>query len=215
MSLLKNFVVWTGLVLLVLLALIWFVSPLLGLTRVDLRLFAALVLLVLWAVLVFLKRNQPALDAAPQLKIPSPTVPAAMATGAPSNDRVTEFRSQLDRAIQWLRGSKLGKTGQDVVYRLPWYLVLGPQGSGKSTLISKSRLSFPYSDPDRSLSSRGLEPTRNCDLWIANEAIFIDAAGRYSLDDQDKDTWSGLLEQLKRLRRDKPLDGILLTVDIA
>jgi len=109
----------------------------------------------------------------------------------------------------------VGKTGQDVVYRLPWYLVIGPQGSGKSSLVYKSGLSFPYSDPDRSLASRGIGPTQNCDLWIANEAFFIDVAGRYSLVEGDKETWLGFLDQIKRLRRDKPLDGILLTVDIA
>jgi type VI secretion system protein ImpL len=65
------------------------------------------------------------------------------------------------------------------------------------------------------LASRGVGPTHNCDLWIANDALFIDAAGRYSLEQGEKEVWSGCLEQIKRLRRDKPLDGILLAVDIA
>jgi type VI secretion system protein ImpL len=82
-------------------------------------------------------------------------------------------------------------------------------------LFTSPGLSFPYSDPDRSLASRGIGPTQNSDLWIANEAVFIDVAGRYSLVESDKETWLGFLDQIKRLRRDKPLDGILLTVDIA
>jgi len=234
MALLKNFIVWTGLVLLGLLAVIWFVGPLIGLTRVDFRLFVALVLIVLWVILIFIKKNQPGPKVtaqAPQVSLQTPQIPqvpqvpqasaqvpnvtASFSAGAASGDSVSTFKAQLDRAIQWLRGSKLGKTGQDVVYRLPWYLVFGPQGSGKSTLIYKSSLSFPYSDPDRSLASRGIGPTHNCDLWIANEAVFIDVAGRYSLEETDQETWLGFLDQIKRLRRDKPFDGILLAIDIA
>lgn len=218
MTLLKNFIVWTGLALLLLLAAIWFGGPILGLTRVDLRVFAALVLIVLWVILIFLKKHQPEGQvSAPalQVKVQTPAIVPALSADAGAGESVGVFKAQLDRAIQWLRGSKLGKTGQDVVYRLPWYLVIGPQGAGKSSFVYKSGLSFPYSDPDRSLASRGIGPTQNCDLWIANEAFFIDVAGRYSLSEGDKETWLGFLDQIKRLRRDKPLDGILLTVDIA
>ena len=218
MALLKNFIVWTGLALLVLLAAIWFGGPIVGLTRVDLRVFAALVLIVLWVILIFLKKQPPEAQLstpALQVKLQAPAIAAALPADAGPSEGVGVFKAQLDRAIQWLRGSKLGKTGQDVVYRLPWYLVIGPQGSGKSSLVYKSGLSFPYSDPDRSLASRGIGPTQNSDLWIANEAVFIDVAGRYSLVEGDKETWLGFLDQIKRLRRDKPLDGILLTVDIA
>jgi len=216
MALLKNFIVWTGLALLVLLAMIWFVGPLVGLNRVDVRVFAALVLIVLWVILIFLKKHQPdAQVPAPQVKLQAPTLTSALSADAGMSESVGALRERLDRAIQWLRGSKLGKTGQDVVYRLPWYLVIGPQGSGKSSVVYKSGLNFPYSDPDRSLASRGIGPTQNCDLWIANEAVFLDVAGRYSLEESEKESWLGFLDQIKRLRRDKPLDGILLTIDVA
>jgi hypothetical protein len=58
MALLKNFIVWTGLALLALLAAIWFTGPLVGLTRVDLRVFIALVLIVVWVILIFLKKHR-------------------------------------------------------------------------------------------------------------------------------------------------------------
>ena len=120
MALLKNFIVWTGLILLVLVAMIWFVGPLVGLARVDVRVFAALVLIVLWVILIFLKKNHP--DAkmsvqAPQINLQVPNVTASLSAEASSGDSVSTFKAQLDRAIQWLRGSKLGKTGPDVVYR--------------------------------------------------------------------------------------------------
>src|SRR5262245_31357198 len=126
MALLKNFIVWTGLVLLILLALIWFAGPLVGLTRIDLRIFAALVLIVLWVILIFLKKNQPDAQmsvSAPQVKLQAPPITAALSAETGASESVGAFKERLDRAIQWLRGSKLGKAGQDVVYRLPWYLV--------------------------------------------------------------------------------------------
>src|SRR5688572_7141686 len=132
MALLKNFTVWTGLALLVLLATIWFAGPVMGLTRVDLRVFAALVLIVVWVILIFLKKQQP--DAqlstpALQVKLQTPAIAPVLSADTASSESVKIFKAQMDRAIQWLRGSKVGKTGQDVVYRLPWYLVIGPQGS--------------------------------------------------------------------------------------
>src|SRR5262245_22152120 len=132
MALLKNFIVWTGLALLVLLALIWFAGPLIGLSRVDLRVFAALVLIVLWVILIFLKKHQPDSQVpTPQVKLQAPAVTAAFSADASLSDSVVALKERLDRAIQWLRGSKLGKSGHDV-YRLPWYIVIGPPASGKS-----------------------------------------------------------------------------------
>ncbi|HET6962611.1 MAG TPA: hypothetical protein VFJ27_08940, partial [Terriglobia bacterium] len=102
MALLKNFIVWTGLALLVLLAAIWFGGPFVGLSRVDLRIFAALVLIVLWVILIFLKKQQP--DAqlstpALQVKLQAPAISSVLPADPDQSEGVDVFKAQLDRAI--------------------------------------------------------------------------------------------------------------------
>ncbi len=262
MNIFKNAILLTGVILLILLALIWFMGPSVGLVRTDYRIFICLALVVIWVIFLMMKRGQssgqganaraavnvappyfqaPTVQAptlqAPSMQAPTFQSPAASIQGpamssanlqipttgsqamsnqasASSGGNLT-FRAQLERAIQWLRKSKVAQTGQgDILYRLPWYMVLGPGASGKSHLLSQSGLSFPYTDPDRSQGRRGVEPTQGCDLWIANEAFFIDTAGRFATLDQEKEGWTALLEEIKRVRKDKPLDGVLLVVEL-
>ncbi len=221
-NLLKSPILIGSLLLLILTAVILFLGPSFGLTRLDIRLFIILVLLVLWIVLLVLifsrKSSQAALDVeAPKVQQPPELQPSGTKAGDSASGEGTQvFRAQLDRAMQWLRNSKLARQkGVDVLYRIPWYLVMGPPGSGKSTLLIQSELDFPYTDPDRSMGRRGLEATRDVDLWIANEALFIDTAGKFSIGDTKGKTWLQLLEQLKRARREKPLNGIILGIDIS
>ncbi len=244
-KLLRNPLVIISLLFFVLIVLVWFAGPRFGLVRLDLRLFLILALMVLWVVMIVLlsKKNpvpgselqtpslQPPQIPAPTLQAPAPPTLAAPSVNVPTsisgasprmnmtapaqNEEIDGFRNQLDRAAQWLRTSKLAKLGGDVLYRLPWYLVLGPTGSGKSMLVGQSELDFPYTDPDRSMGKRGIEPTRNVDVWIANEAVFVDTAGKISSGEGQKDAWLQVLGQLKRVRREKPLDGLILAADIS
>ncbi len=262
MSIIKNVILLTGVLLLILLALVWFMGPSVGLGRTDFRIFICLALVVIWVIILMMKKGQssgqgssqqaavsvtppsfqPPTVQTPTLQVPSVQAPTfqspsasiqgpAMSSAnlqisttgsqamsnqasASSGGNLT-FRAQLERAMQWLRQSKFAQSGQgDILYHLPWYLVLGPGASGKSLLLSQSGLNFPYTDPDRSQGRRGVEPTQGCDLWIANEAFFIDTAGRFAALDQEKEGWKALLEEIKRVRKDKPLDGVLLVVDL-
>ncbi len=256
LSLLKNPILISGLLLLCLMAILWFLGPSLGLTRFDIRLFITLVLIVLWVVLVLLlakgQTSSPPMDgslkpgAFPVLPIQGPTLtkpamptaavslavpnlpaanfslqtsadtPSASAMEIPAGNQLMAFRGQLERALQWLRRSPIASkpgTG-DIVYRLPWYMVLGLPGAGKSTALLQSGLNFPYTDPDRTAGRRSIEPTRQCDLWIANEALFLDTAGYFCADDRQKEGWTGLLDEIRRVRPNKPLDGLILLVDI-
>jgi len=236
LSFLKNPIVLSGLLLLVLVAVVWFAGPHIGLARVDFRIFVVLALVVLWvifALVLFKGQSSSAQITAsvptgslsvqpPQVSLPSAPSGVQVQMASPGATIVSGqagetnlFRSQLERAIQWLRGSKIGKSqGVDVVYRLPWYVLIGSSAAGKSMALAQSNLDFPYTDPDRSMGKRGVEPTQGCDIWISNDALFLDAAGHFS-NDKEKDGWLGLLDQIKRYRKDKPLDGVIVGVDLA
>ena len=55
-----------------------------------------------------------------------------------------EIRAEFEKAINALKSSKLGRGRRDALYILPWYLIIGPPGSGKTTALRNSGLEFPH-----------------------------------------------------------------------
>ena len=121
---------------------------------------------------------------------------------------IAQLQFQMKRGIEALKASKLGSKGGGALYSLPWYLVVGPPGAGKSTALRHSGLAFPFLDPERG-GVRGVGGTRNCDWWFTNEGILLDTAGRYSTEATDQDEWSAFLGFLKKYRPRKPINGII------
>ena len=114
-------------------------------------------------------------------------------------------------ALDTLRHSHLKKLGNPL-YVLPWYLVIGESGSGKSTSLNSARLASPIRDLSRIL---GISATKQCEWWFFEQAVVIDSAGRYAIpvnEGQDKDEWQKFLSLLIRYRRKEPLNGLIVTV---
>lgn len=101
--------------------------------------------------------------------------------------------------------------GKSALYDLPWYVLIGPPGAGKTTALAHSGLEFPSSN---AASITGFGGTKNCDFWFSKEAVMIDTAGRYTTQDSnataDRNSWSAFLGQLKTARPDQPINGVIL-----
>jgi type VI secretion system protein ImpL len=126
-----------------------------------------------------------------------------------------ELTRGTEEVMQWLRGSKLGGDGAGAAYALPWYVVAGPTGSGKTSLLLSSGLDFHVLPSQRASEQRLVLPTRFCDWRVADSAVWLDTSGRYVAEGPDADEWGALFETVKRHRRARPLDGFLLTVNAA
>ena len=68
-----------------------------------------------------------------------------------------ELQARWKEAIDALRKSHLRKFGNPL-YVLPWYMVIGESGSGKTTAIKSARLSSPFAEVTR---TSGISGTRN------------------------------------------------------
>jgi type VI secretion system protein ImpL len=135
----------------------------------------------------------------------------AKAQSQQQHDELNCLQQQWKSAIATLRRSQLGKSGNPL-YALPWYLVIGASGSGKSSALSSARLSSPLEDGNR---EAGLPEARQCDWCFSERAVIIDTAGRYALHvnaEQDRDEWHKLLSLLLKYRRREPLNGLIVTV---
>jgi len=127
-------------------------------------------------------------------------------------EEIEQLRTHLTSAIDALKNSKLGKgiSGKSALYELPWYMFIGPPGAGKTTAIENSGLDFPYGTE----RIRGVGGTRNCDWFFSNEAIFLDTAGRYTTEEEDREEWFAFLDILKKNRRRQPINGVIIGISI-
>ena len=122
-----------------------------------------------------------------------------------------QLQQRWKEAVEALRKSHLRKLGNPL-YVLPWYMVIGESGSGKTTAIKSAELSSPFGQMDR---TAGISGTRNCDWWFFDKAILIDTAGRYALpvdEGRDKDEWQKFLSLLAKFRKKEPLNGLVVTI---
>ncbi|MGD9189809.1 MAG: type VI secretion protein IcmF/TssM N-terminal domain-containing protein, partial [Desulfobacteraceae bacterium] len=123
-----------------------------------------------------------------------------------------ELRRRFKHAVATLKKSDLKQKGNPL-YVLPWYLMVGSSGAGKSTAVKSARLPSPFGDVNRVV---GVEGTRNCDWWFFDDSVVIDIAGRYSIhrnEDLDKKEWRTFLEHLIKYRRKEPINGVIVTVE--
>lgn len=128
-----------------------------------------------------------------------------------------ELRKRFKEAMRTLTTSSVYR-GRSERWRdeLPWYLVIGPTGSGKTSLLDFSGLDFPLNKIDRKLT-RDMNGTAHCDWYFGEHGVLIDTAGRYleqSDPDIDPSNWRTLLELLRSRRRARPLNGVLVTVPV-
>ena len=136
---------------------------------------------------------------------------------AASSEEISTLKQGLDEALAVLKKARLGgKTGRtQYLYQLPWYIIIGPPGSGKTTALINSGMRFPLGAG----KVRGVGGTRNCDWWFTDEAVLLDTAGRYTTQDSheevDRAAWRGFLDLLKKHRKRRPINGALVAISLS
>ena len=88
------------------------------------------------------------------------------------------LKERMKDALTTLKAASGNKSGY--LYDLPWYVIIGPPGAGKTTALVNSGLKFPLSRGTAPAAVAGVGGTRYCDWWFTEEAVLIDTAGRYT-----------------------------------
>ncbi|VTU29163.1 type VI secretion protein IcmF [Variovorax sp. PBS-H4] len=199
-------------------ALLWFAAPLLALgtwhpfdevrARIALLALAALLLLGLRALRLLLarRRNERLLksleagDAGPEL-----------------SQRFRQALAMLRQGIE-AKGRQRWWQGRRQVQQMPWYLIIGAPGGGKTTALLHSGLRFPLAERLGRDPLAGTGGTRHCDWWFSQDAVFIDTAGRYTTQDSDAAAdareWQQFLALLRRHRPVQPINGVIVSVSV-
>lgn len=135
-----------------------------------------------------------------------------------SDEELATLKEKFDEALAILRSSGKGRFLSAGLYSLPWYMIIGPPGAGKTTLLVNSGLQFPLAEKMGLSKLQGVGGTRFCDWWFTDEAVILDTAGRYTTQDSDEQVdnaaWQGFLAMLRKNRRRRPINGIVVAISI-
>ncbi|MCE9660219.1 MAG: type VI secretion system membrane subunit TssM [Burkholderiales bacterium] len=197
-------------------ALVWYVGPLISIGEsrpLDPTWIRVTVIAVLFGLLIlrviFGVWNQRRANAA---------LVNGMTKGPSSADKeIATLNERFSQALDVLKKAP-GKGKGALLYQLPWYIFIGAPGSGKTTALMNAGLTFPLAEKMGGASVRGVGGTRNCDWWFTDEAVLIDTAGRYTTQESnsevDASAWDGFLALLRKSRPRRPINGVLLTINI-
>src|SRR6266850_7783343 len=101
--------------------------------------------------------------------------------------------------------------GKDL-YKLPWYVIVGEPGSGKTEAIRHSNVGFP---PGMQDEFQGVGGTINMNWWFTNHAVLLDTAGRLMFEEVkpgETSEWKEFLNLLKKNRPNCPVNGLMLVI---
>jgi len=141
----------------------------------------------------------------------------AMTQAVVDDSDAPALKAKMDTALATL--GKSDRFWRNPLYELPWYLIIGPPGAGKTTALVNSGLRFPLAGDKPAEAIEGVGGTRYCDWWFTDDAVLIDTAGRYTTQDSDASndskSWRSFLEMLRLQRPLQPINGVIVAISIA
>ncbi len=160
---------------------------------------------------------------------------------APVEELIAILRKSFHSTMRVIKDKWTGKdSGGRTLYAMPWYLVIGPSESGKTSLILDSDLNFPLA---HELKDDLLSESINRELpqyWVTRESVLFDIPGSWldmklpiSLDMFDSENidpnvpviklppkegrrqlWNAFTDLLNEVRPRRPINGVILTIEI-
>jgi len=115
---------------------------------------------------------------------------------------------QFRNAFLWLKESLDSSTYR---YDLPFYLVVGEPGSGKTTLVE----GLPLNQPGESQTILDQQEEPALAISFYNKAVFLDVSGACFLQEKSFGPyreWKTILKNLVFFRPQRPVNGVILTI---
>lgn len=120
--------------------------------------------------------------------------------------KLDDLRKQFEGGVQTFKDH--GKN----LYDMPWYVVVGEPGSGKTEAVRHSGIGFPPGLQDQLQGTGG---TVNMNWWFTDQAVVLDTAGRLMFEDVapgENNEWREFLKLLRTSRPNCPINGVLLVI---
>ncbi|MBU2870480.1 type VI secretion system membrane subunit TssM [Colwellia sp. E2M01] len=205
--------------------LIWFGGPLIAiagyepLISISARIILLLIIIIIWGAIKFASKVQDKKQSEEMVNnlINGEDESNGSSTEETVKSEINVLHKKMVQALDILKTTKFANSKS--IYELPWYIMIGPPGSGKTTAIQQSGLEYPLQEKMGIDMIQGVGGTRHCDWWFTNKAVLIDTAGRYTTQDshakQDSRAWQGFLGLLKKFRPLRPINGVIISMGMS
>ncbi len=133
------------------------------------------------------------------------------------SDKVQNLKSRFNEAMRIVKNSSIYKDKHNAGYELPWYLVVGGEIEGKTSLLERSGLDFPLNINYTKNNETEDEAMKSFQWYFAEHAIFVDMPGNYissKRTDEEIILWESFLGLFGKKRWKRPINGIILTVSV-
>lgn len=215
-NVLRRVWVWSLLLVLLSAALVWWCGPLLAVDDyrfwqgVSARWVTISSLLLVWGIAMVVVGGRATARPQRQEK-PSPE---NRHTQGPVDAERRQVCGRFKEIVQALkRAGCYGAKRQRWRNDLPWYVLIGEEGSGKTQLLMAHGLQAPLDRHDAVTSGR----TGFCAGYFADNAVLLDTPGRYLTQPDaavDGAGWSTLLHLLRARCRARPLNGVVVALSV-
>lgn len=118
-----------------------------------------------------------------------------------------EFKTAIKSYLKSMKSGRLFIN--HVLYDIPWFMITGPENSGKSTALAVSGLSFQFRYP----RDNGGENLSGIKWFSGNNAIWIDIPGKIN-NSENTELFESVYQSLAKIRRKRPVDCIICIIDI-
>ncbi|KTC46338.1 hypothetical protein AO262_34700 [Pseudomonas fluorescens ABAC62] len=213
-TLLRKSWLWSLLLVLCAALLVWFFGPLLAVDDhrfwqgATARLLTICALLLLWGLAMVL------VGARRTARLDQPEHQARHQQQALIDAEQRHVRGRFREALHTLKTSRrYGERSARWRNDLPWYLLIGQHGSGKSSLSAACGAHFPLGRE----AALAAGATGYFDWYLADDAVLVECAARYLAQPDsavDGAGWSTFLGLLKVRRRARPLNGVVVTLAV-
>jgi len=141
------------------------------------------------------------------------------------------LQGRFHGAIQFLKNTVIDKQGVPTsLEQLPWFLMIGPQNSGKTSLLANAHIHFVLSKQLKPEQCLATPPSENCDWWATRDTVFIDVPGNYIISKQNAAQksqatethraslpnifWHNLLNLMNKYRKAGRFGGIVIVLNL-
>ncbi len=137
--------------------------------------------------------------------------PAPTGMSATDIARLDSLRKKFQDGVEAFRTR--GKN----LYTLPWYVIIGEPGSGKTEAVRHCNVGFPpgMHEGENDVGYMGTGGTINMNWWFTNYAVLLDTAGRLVFEQVkpgETNEWKEFLKLLRKFRPNCPINGLLLAI---
>jgi GTP-binding protein EngB required for normal cell division len=141
----------------------------------------------------------------------------ASTTAAPRGMSATDIAKLDSLRKKFQEGVEAFRSRGKDLYALPWYVIIGEPGSGKTEAVRHCNVGFPpgMHEGDNSVGYMGAGGTINMNWWFTNHAVMLDTAGRLVFEEVkpgETSEWREFLKLLRKNRPNCPINGLLLVI---